>query len=269
MRQIFSLLLLLSFTLAGVAFTSQSVQAQAVTVGTYSFYFTDTNNNQISSATIVSGQTLSVRLFIRETGGNVFSGTRTASSGAFAGQVVGGISGFDSIFSVAGGGGTSVVRLEPPANPTPGLRYFGVTASPQFGGSAGGYFEENVQPFNETGTAPSFAQPVANTAQPSTYVRDTVSPNTPGNIFLYEIDFQTGFAGSTAGTTTLTAGQGNGSNFLYRDAASTLTALDPVIGTATGALSITVVPVPEPTTVFGLSTLGLLAAGYVRRQLAC
>ena len=254
----------LALVLASLALAAGSARAQPVTVGTYNFFWADAANAPITSATVTAGDTLSVRLFVRETGGNTFTGTRTATTGAFANQVVGGLAGFDSVFSVAAGG-TSVVRLAPPANPQTGQRYAGVTASAQFGGTAGGFFQQNVAAFNDTGTAVSFAQPVAMVTQPSTYVRDTVAPNTPGSIFLYQIDFQTAFAGSTGGTTVLTGMQGQGSNFGYRDEASNLLVLDSTIGTASAGLTITVVPVPEPAALVGVAALGLAARRLGRR----
>lgn len=254
-----------ALALIALALASAPARAQTAVVGTYSYFWTNAANTPITSVTVNSGDTLSVRLWAREAGGgNVFDGNRTAPAGAFAGQIVGGLGGFDSIFSLATGG-TGIVRLAPVASPVTGQRYAGVTASPQFGGSEGGFFQQDVATFNSTGTAPSFAQPASDASNPTTYARDTVAPNLPGSIYLYQIDFQTGFTGSATGTTTLTGAQGTGSNYGYYTG-SGFAVLDSTIAAASAPLTIAVVP--EPASVVGLGALALAGAGVARRRAA-
>jgi hypothetical protein len=249
-----ALALAAAFALSGPA----AAQTLNPTVGTYQFFFTDTNGVEIATANTTVGGSVTVQVRLRETGGNVFAT---------------GISGYDTTLNFTntflnlptGTGFPTDLNLNA-FNPNPYA-----TPADGFDGNTG-FRNSATATANASGVA-SFSRTTGPTASsPTNWVRQTTAGNAAGSILLYAVTFN----GIAEGTATLSAGDGLsvGQNFGYDiNAGGTISqyldsgsnGTNPFPTMTAGAMQV-IVAVPEPATTLGVAALALALTRVVRRQ---
>ena len=267
----------LAFTPAPAAGQAPGPSTPATTTGTYSYFWADASNNEITSATtVVGGAPIVAKLYIRESGGgNIFQSrispandTRDGGAGPFGGNDIGGIGGGDARVILTGAT-TGIVRLAPESGS--GRATSSVILNPEFTSTFGGFAKNQIAPFNAqtngTATTGRFQFSVTNPGDALSLVKASTVPNA---ILLSTFTLQP----LAVGTTTLNGQQSTvpGGYVYYNPADTTTTngylALDSLIGSAQANLAITVNPVPEPATVLAAGSLVVGAVGVVRRRRA-
>lgn len=243
-----------------VVLTLSARPVSAQTVGTYTYFWTNTAGTPITSISANTDSTFTVQLRIQEAGGgNAF----VTGINAYDANVVWGLSGSSqSLFSFATTGvGTDEnahVRTNPYPTPANGFDGFGAVLNDSIAGI-------------NANRALDVTRDVLGPTNSNNWVKQSTVPNTAGTLLLMELTFTTT---SNSGTTTVTGRQGTNPdnlNYLYflnpsqpLDDSQYLY-LDEEIGNANAVLTVTVVPIPEPATVLGVCAAALGFVGLVRR----
>jgi hypothetical protein len=235
------------------------------TTGTYSYFWSlagDATNTPVTSVNVVPGQTVSVRFWLKETGGQALTATNTYGLGGYDASftwAVGGSVGNNSsqgifITKIDGTNSATVTTTDVQVNP---LSY----GSRGFNNTSNGVIPTNADATSiNTARSLQLAKTVGNLADPAQYVKVTDGPNSAGQMLLSQMTFTTatGFTGDT-----LTGAQRGGTNFVYYVNSGNPLALDSLIGTNNAVLQFT--PVPEPGTSLVVVTGAVGLAAWVRR----
>lgn len=226
-------------------------------VGSYSFFWTTgSGNSPISSLDALPGSTLTVRLWMRETSGNL-----TANN-------IFGIASYDT--RITWSGGTSTLRIPTGAGAATAENTNVRTNPYASGGFNGpGVFRNNQTDAANAAQALNLSRAVLSINDTSTWVNNAIAPNNSvtGALLINQLTFQVDAAALTSST--LTAGQRPDLlNWQYGFDANGSTALyfDDRIGAGTSSLVIT--PVPEPATVglIAIAALGVASARWRRAR---
>jgi hypothetical protein len=220
------------------------------TVGTYTYFWTDTAGTPITSAQVLPGETVTVQFRIQESGGgNAF----VSGLGAYDTTVTWGLSGNgQNLLFFEETGGTNVENQRIRTNPYTAGGFNG----------PGAVTNGAVETINENRTL-NVTRAVLSITNPATWVTQSTAPNpNTGSILLMELTFT---ATSNLGETTVVGGQRlNQDNYLYfLDDDFNEFYLDSTIGTTTATLNVAVVP--EPASILGMCVAGAGLVGMVRR----
>jgi len=223
---------------------------QAAVVGTYTYSWTDTSGNPITTANVPLGGTITVQIRITESGGgNLFS--------------AGGITSYDDrttwtnpnvSLAKSGTGTTANTFIRP--NPYP--------AGTGFNGPGSNSPSNNTTDTFNTNRLMNLSPATLSTTDPSTFVKSSTAPNSGNTILLSEFRIQ----GDALGTTVITAQQNPlvTNNTYYDIPSNTFGTFDAAIGSASADLTLTVTPVPEPITAGVVAFVGLAVSAAVRRR---
>lgn len=248
-----------------ILFVTAGTAVAQPTLGTYSYFWTnaaDATNTPITSVGVVPGSSVSLRFWLKETGGQALTATNTF-----------GLGGYDASFTWAVGGtignaasqGVFITKADGTNAATTATT--DVQVNPFAYGTRGFNNTNNGLITNQTAAAINTAKSIqigkliGDTTNAANWVKITDGPNSSGNILLTQMTFTTatGFTGDT-----LTGAQRSGTNYLYFLNGTTPFALDTTIGTTNAVFQF--VPVPEPVSVLAgaVAVVGLVAG--VRRR---
>lgn len=238
--------------------SARPVSAQA-TVGTYSYFWTNTSGTPITSISANTDSTFTVQLRIQEGGGgNAFA----SGIAAYDANATWGLSGSSQSllnFAITGAGTDENLHIRTNPYPTPanGFDGFGAVSN-----------DTAVQA--NANRSLLVTRDVAGPTNLNNWVKQSTAPNTGTSILLMELTYTTT---SNTGTTTITGQQRtNQLNYLYfLDTGDPLNEdaylyLDAAIGNNNAVLTVDVVPIPEPATVLGVCAAALGIVGLVRRH---